>query len=198
MRRVLIVLLALVLLSTGSGCFGRPKPPHDCPPGDLLLDHTSFPAGAKDGEILSPLPDIAVASAGRAVYLAIGLAVHDVYQHVSPERAARDFEERQRDFSRRRGGPWTTPAEFTYRSPIADQYCVACGIESSIYMCEMVARYHEYCILLTTQMHNPQTGEVAMTFADLQRAIQDIDERMGECLGQSSPAATVTGTTGLP
>lgn len=190
MRRVLLIGRLLVLCLLLLACYrSEPPPPRACPITGLLLDATSFPVGASAGEILSPMPRAARDSAGRTIYLRKGLANHDVYRHASAVRAAQEFAHRRRvtfvtgeDY-----GPWENPRDLSYRSPIANQYYLACGIDHGIYMCIMVAQYEEYYIFFNAHM-----DEQTMTFSDLERALQAIDAKMANCLQKPLTPTTPT------
>jgi len=187
-KRILGVLLLGIVLGGCyflKGCYILQTPPaRDCPIERLVLDEGVFPGEATAEPILSPLPRAAWESAGRGVFLKKGGSfLHDIYRYRTAERAAREFEKRKRlifiETSTR--GPWETPAEVTYRSPIADRYYLACGMEHKIYMCFMLAQYEEYYVLLNAHI------EGGMTFEALEQALRAIDERMARCLGKPWP-----------
>jgi len=179
MRRVVFAGILVILWACAGGCF-PPPPPRDCSIESLVVDESPFPQGAVAGSILSPLPQAPRESAGRTIYLLKGIANHDVHRYRSASQAAREFQRgRELDFSLSMGGPWETPDALTYRSPIANQYHVACGLEHGIYMCTMIAQYEEYYIFFNAHM-SPD----AMTFQDLERVLLAIDERMAKCLGK--------------
>ena len=186
-RRLLIV--TVILLSAGmlSSCAPHKPPEHDCPIEALVLDESVFPMGSKPSHLESPLPRASWASAGRTIYLPRGIANHDVYQFKTAELAMEEYGKRERTrFSEdEQRGPWSTPGEITYRSPIADQYRVACGRSWDLTLCIMVARYDEYFVLVTAQM-----SEDGMAYADLEKVLQAVDEKMSGCLGKSlTPSA---------
>lgn len=178
-KRALVgVLLSLTLV----GCRALQQPPkHDCPVETLVLDGAVFPPGSNAGSLESPLPEAAWASAGRTFYLPRGVAGHSVYQHKTPRIAAEEFLANKRaQFAQDENlGPWATPGELTYRSPIADQYYVACGNEWGNEMCIMIAQYEEYFVLVTAHM-----SEDGMTYADFERVLRAVDEKMSACLGK--------------
>ncbi len=167
------------------GCYILQTPPaRDCPIERLVLDERVFPGEATAEPILSPLPRAAWESAGRGVFLKTGGSfLHDIYRYRTAERAAREFEKRKRLIfvETATSGPWETPSEVTYRSPIADRYYLACGMEHKIYMCFMLAQYEEYYVLLNAHI------EGGMTFEALEQALRAIDERMARCLGKPWP-----------
>ncbi len=181
-RRILIVRVVALACLTLFPCCGPPKPPkHDCPIKELVIDEASFPPGSTSRSLLSPLPRAAWASAGRTIDHPGGVANHHVYQFKTAERAAQEYRKReQTQFAEdEHEGPWTTPADLTYRSPIADQYRVACGKSWSLRLCIMVAQYEEYFVLVTSHM-----SEDGMTYADFQRVLRAVDEKMSACLGK--------------
>ncbi len=177
-------ILGMVLLGTAvlSGCVPQP-PSHDCPIETLVLDERAFPAGSSAARLLSPLPRAAWASAGRTIDLPVGIANHDVYQFKTAQRAAQEYSRRRVLQFPSDEGPWATPYEITYRSPIADQYCVQCSMARSYGpMCKMLAQYEEYYVYVTAHM-----SEGSMTYADFQNVLRAIDERMSACLQKPLP-----------
>lgn len=74
-------------------------------------------------------------------------------------------------------GPWITPGELTYTSPIAAEYHVACGMVRTWYQCRMLARYDEYHVLFWAYISDQ--GISLQTFESL---LQAIDTKMGQCM----------------
>ena len=169
------------------GCYILKTPPaRDCPIESLVLDESVFPGEAVAEPILSPLPRAAWESAGRGIFLKKGGGlIHDIYRYRTASRAAKEFEKRKQltFVETATSGSWETPSEVTYRSPIADRYYLACGMEHKIYMCFMLAQYEEYYVFFNAHM-----SEKGMTFEALERALRAIDERMARCLGKPWPA----------
>ncbi|MGQ9585169.1 MAG: hypothetical protein ACUVXG_07185 [Anaerolineae bacterium] len=123
----------------------------------------------------------------------IGTAIHHVQRFISAERAARYFAERREyEFAVATPwhGPYKVPAQLVYRSPIADQYYVACEVQSGVYsMCLMIAQYEEYYVYFKTDVSSG-----VMTFSWVERALRAIDERMAACLGKPLPPAEASPT----
>ena len=188
-RKWVLGLLLLGILSGGcyllKGCYILQTPPaRDCPIERLVLDERVFPGEATAEPILSPLPRAAWESAGRDIFLkAGGKLSHNVYRYRTAERAAREFEKRKRltFLETPTRGPWETPAEVAYRSPIANRYYLACGQDRHTYTCFMLAQYEEYYVWLNAHI------EGGMTFEALEQALRAIDERIARCLGKPWP-----------
>ncbi len=100
-------ILAAMLLGGAAllGCAPKP-PPYHCPIETLVLDERAFPPGSRPDALLSPLPRAAWASAGRTIYLPVGIANHDVYQFKTAQRAAQEFERRRPLALSSDEGPW--------------------------------------------------------------------------------------------
>ena len=184
---VAVAILAVLYACVGGSYTFKSPPSRDCPITSLLLDETSFPSGAQAADILSPKPGAPISrgyyeSAGRTIYLGKGVANHSVYRNKTSERAAREFQRRKelRFSTDKHHGPWEKPTAFTYCSPIADQYYVACGTGLDRPMCKMIAQYEEYHVYFTTHM----TPSSSMAFEDLEHVLQAIDEHMAECLNK--------------
>ncbi|MBC7264520.1 MAG: hypothetical protein H5T64_09245 [Chloroflexi bacterium] len=84
------------------------------------------------------------------------------------------------------------PAEWTYRSPIADDWRFACVDygQGKRMWCAAMARYDEYISVLNTTVSSEY-----MTLKDLEGILRAIDERMAQCLGKllpTAPAGTAT------
>lgn len=84
------------------------------------------------------------------------------------------------------------PAEWTYRSPIADDWRFACVDygQGKRMWCAAMARYDEYISVLNTTV-SPEY----MTLKDLEGVLRAIDERMARNLGKllpTAPAGTAT------
>jgi len=71
------------------------------------------------------------------------------------------------------------PVEWTYRSPIADDWHFACTDYSKTTWCTAMARYDEYISVFDTIM-SPEY----MTLKDLEGVLKAIDERMARNLGK--------------
>ena len=191
MRRVLLIATLTMLWAFTGGCYVLvTPPPRECPIENLTLDEEPFPPGAIAGKILSPLPGAPIPrtsleSAGRTInYEYKGGANHDIYRYKSEGRAAQEFKRRKElEFSTRQWrGPWEIPNTLKYRSPIANRYYVACGMQNNVYMCKMIAQYEEYFVLFSADML-----PAAMTFEDLEHVLRAIDERMAQCLKKPLP-----------
>jgi hypothetical protein len=99
----------------------------------------------------------------------------------SAAMAAKEFE-RERKWRFYPQEDWEVPTDVAYRSPIAEQYYVACGMSGSTPMCKMSAQYEEYYVYLVVHM-DPET----MTVRDLKPILEAIDEKMAQCLGKELP-----------
>lgn len=200
MRMVLVLIaVSVALWAFVTGCSTAP-PSRDCTITELVVDETIFPRGATADRLISPLPGgpiprTAFESAGRSFHYPRGIAVHNVYRYKSAGRAAQEFSSR-RELEFQEGkysGPWKEPGELTYKSPIADQFYVACGIDHGDNTCIAIAQYEEYFTLL----HADMPPEI-MTFQDLERVLRTVDERMAQCLGKPFPTAPVGVATHEP
>lgn len=190
MRKGLLIAVLMMLWTFTGGCYVfTTPPPRVCPVESLVLDAAPFPPGAIAEPLLSPLPRASWESAGRSINLKTGGgAIHDVYRYKTAGRAAREFERRKEiEFAvNRQRGPWEVPDKLSYHSPIANRYYIACGVQTDVYMCKMIAQYEEYYVVFVAHM-NPK----GMTFDTLERVLRAIDERMAKCLGKPLPTPRV-------
>jgi len=188
-RRLRLVGLIAVLVSSILSCVditvdGGPVPTPSFPIESLLLDESAFPEGWTAYEAFEPRDGFGLAisitfspprgSAG-------GIALHAAYTARSSEEAAHGYQT-WADFWFRESegrGPWSVPRELPYQSPVADQFRFACYRErdDGRQVCQAVAQYGRYMNRFHTFM-SPDS----MTFADLERILVAIDERMASCL----------------
>jgi hypothetical protein len=187
----LIVLLSVVVV--WRGYIAVTPRSRICPIRTLVLDASPFPPGASAGTLLSPAPRGPLEfessqTASRAIYLRGGIAVYSVFRYRTAARAAEEFRwDREVKFTERSAGPgglpalgpWNTPTELTYRSPIAQQFYVGCGPEGDVPTCRMIARYAEYYVYLNVQM-----SAANMTIEALEDVLRAIDDKMAGCLGR--------------
>lgn len=175
---VLLVLAGSVLACIGITVDGGPVPTPPFPIEDLLLDESAFPGGWQAHVPFEPrarfgLPvGVTYYSPGSGG----GVALHEVYVSRDPEEATERYQEAVRFWftDDERYTAWSAPAELRHRSVLADQFRVGCHIqqESGIQFCQAVAQYGRYVAWFHTYM------SPSMTFADLERILTAIDERM--------------------
>ncbi len=127
-----------------------PTPMLNVPTQDLILDTAAFPSSW----VVAPCePDCArqyqADESSRTFDRpgAPGQAIQEVYRLASPSAAEAKFELYEgTEFAKSRNLPSTefTPSpEVAYRSPIADQYDVRCGVEQ-VPVCKAIVRYGQY------------------------------------------------------
>jgi len=179
MKWQILPLIGLMLIVTG--CVPR-APQRDLPLEAVLLDESIFPPGSKAGPI-TPIRDRegARVALGRDISGKKGFAVHSVYCYRSIQGATREFEYRKSVWflPAENSEPWVVPSEFSYQSPIADRFYLACGVVHGIPMCRVIAQYEECIVRLNIHMF-PEF----MTFDQLEQVLQTMDERMAHYLGK--------------
>ena len=190
-RRLGLVGLIAVLVSSTLSCVditvdGGPVPTPSFPIESLLLDESAFPEGWTAYEAFEPrdgfgLPISITFSPPRDS--AGGMALHAAYIARSSQEAAHGYQT-WADFwfwESERRGPWSVPRELPYQSQVADPFRFACYRErgDGRQVCQAVGQYGRYMSRFHTFM-NPDT----MTFADLERILVAIDERMAFYLGK--------------
>jgi len=191
---MLLVAWSTSCLCTQVRCGGG-YPPPAFPVEELLLDESTFPEGwhahrdSYDPEDRLPAEQIALGLHinGCGPYsLGAGQYVYRFFD--GAEEAATAYRtESALWFSAREGwGPWGTPPELPYESPVADQFRLACCADqtSSQRFCQAVGQYEEYVVLLDVDM-NPEYPE-CMDFNDLERIVAAVDDRMASHLGKNT------------
>ncbi len=177
----LLVVSSALLCRVVTGVDEGPVPTPTFPLEDLLLDTSAFPEGwyLPTGEPSDPPGGFGLRTAltfspsGSG-----GIALHEASVARNAEEAAEGYQKWEGLwFSDREGYcTWAVPSEFTYQSPVADQYRLACCIrqqEGGDQTCQAVGQYGRYLIRFHTYM-NPES----MTYADLEHVLVAIDERM--------------------
>jgi hypothetical protein len=118
----------------------------------------------------------------------VGGTHQEVYKYRTELEASWEYE---REFQAREFpkynmiSPWALPEEWSYESPVADQFTFACGepelrpYEATV--CVAVARYDEYISVLVT--HPTPDG---ITLGEVERLVRAIDERMALYLGNNT------------
>jgi hypothetical protein len=73
---------------------------------------------------------------------------------------------------------WYIPSDFTYESTVANNYRFGCQTHkpSGVQSCQFVGQYEVYLIRFRTDMSS------IMTYEDLERILQAIDNKMAQCL----------------
>ncbi len=190
---VLLLGCLLILLSRciSISFTGFPKPDRPFPADVFMLDEFDFPLGSKAEPIaIDSEEDGAGEHLVRTIYLpGGGLAVQTLRGYGSAERAAREFQRNLKSVFGR--GPeyseWVVPEELQhYRSPVADQFKVACGTHGSQEYCRVSAQYEEYYVRLSIAMRPP------MTYADVERVLQALDARFAAKLKEGTENSTPT------
>jgi hypothetical protein len=116
-------------------------------------------------------------------------ANHRLLRYQSEQQAAKEYRRQQAGefFSAGRLTPWEIPAGLSYNSPLANQYRLACADITAAHqfrVCIAMGQYGNYLSVFSTWV-SPEF----MTYADLERLLRGIDERMTHCLGKSLPTA---------
>lgn len=164
----------------------EPIIPPPCPIEDLIVDISSFPAGwtqnSPPRERNAPIRwgvDKRGVSFSTQEY---GGAIQDVYRGRNLDDAGKGYFNLSESWFRLREaeGDWYIPSEFSYESIIADHYRFGCSIHkpSGFQTCQMAAQYGVYVTRFYTGM------SPLMTYSDLERILQAIDNKMGQCLGK--------------
>lgn len=200
--RTILSISILVLGGTSCRLSTATPPSTTVPIRECLVDLSPFPSGwsVEFGPDAYDLPGRVLpgrALAGISISFhwrgPNALAQHDVLKYETKQRAASEFHRQQPGtfFSAGRLTPWETPDAVSYQSPFADQFRLACadieGAEQRFKLCIAMGQYDKHLSTFAIWM-SPDY----MTFADLERILEAIDERMAHCTGQPFPTAENT------
>ena len=155
------------------------RPSRECTLESMLLTQDDFPSDTIVNKISSPIAEMSRESAGFTARYGDSLMYHEINRYLSSDDAKEIFQE-GRDIHFRTTeyyGPWETPTELSYVSPIAQQYYVACGKVDEKYQCRMIGQYEEYYVFFFAYI-----SDNGVTFDILNDLLQKIDERMEQCL----------------
>ena len=183
-----LFLVTAVFLVGTSGCCGvlicRPPPAAPCEIETLLVDESIFPEGWKEQG--PPRSKEATASLGVEKIgtgfstRTRGVAIQDVYRAYDTRAAVTGYKDLMSFFSVREDETeWVLPIELTYRSQVADQFRLGCSTHrpSGVQRCQFIGQYGVYLVKFHTYMSSD-----LMTYEHLEHILQDIDQRMAECL----------------
>jgi hypothetical protein len=176
----------VIVIIVATACQIEPTAyPQRCPVEDLLLDKSLF---HEDFHRWSPSKDAAPMRFGiRKVGVGFssetkGGAIQAVYRGPSVKETQRQFTNfAGSEFSSREGWTeWYIPDSFDYQSSVADQYRFSCyrHIASGVETCQAIGQYGPYLIRFHADMSS------ILTYQDLDRMLQAIDEKAAWCLGK--------------
>ncbi len=191
-RKSLLLTLVLLAWLSMCACCARSQPVVEYPPIDqLLIDESPFPTGWVATEPSWEHPPRApwsgptrmVEYIDRGFYTRSGggaAAGMEIRQFDSSRAAAKEYEQRVavtfRIRDREYDTPWEIPSGLSFESSVADQYrygCATVGYYPRV-ECEYVAQYGVYVVSFTIHIYDTN----AITYTDLLRVFQAIDERM--------------------
>ena len=181
-------------------CAFQEKPPkRGFPIETLLIDVSVFPEGwaaSPEGPQMirapaAPLGSDSIPAIESTALLFLrrlpggsGYASHAVYRLQNRQEAFNEFQIRKKRWfpMGQYDTPWTTPPELAFQNLVANQFYVACSIQGSIPLCQMLAQYEEYLTVFGASMgaydSNLQLIQV-LTYTDFRRVVTAVDQKMG-------------------
>jgi len=112
-----------------------------------------------------------------------------IYRYRNVFQAIEAYFTENTDFFKVRGvSSWQVPAYWSYHSPVANQYRFACTQASDVLdsttttVCVARGQYDEFISVFSASI-----DPAYMTYADLERVLRAIDERMARALGKPLP-----------
>lgn len=157
-----------------------PVPDSTIPASALLLDSQPFPQGWIVAPCRSPCDREGSDEALRSFGI-VDVAGHVVQQvfHFANERDAQAKFRRYEETT-----SFSTPSEITYRSPLADDEYLRCGI-NVVPACSAGLRYGEYFVYFYLDIGHG-TGE-GLEMQDVEPVLRAMDERVAELFGLPMP-----------
>lgn len=108
------------------------------------------------------------------------MAIQDVYRAIDARAAAAGYNDFMSYFSLDEGETeWILPEGFACKSPVADQFRLGCSSyhPGDVERCQFNGQFGVYLVRFHTCMSLDM-----MTYNDLEFILQDMDQRMTECL----------------
>lgn len=182
-------LLTLICLGCFlAGCLVEP-PVRSFRIQELLLDPSWFPPSWK----VASGPKSAIQNRRQidGAYLSLEVqepillvAQHEIFRYHSKQEANNEFIRQMPEefFQATVVVPWQIPSELPYTSPVAEQFRFACAVinlKGQTLLCDAFGQYDEYISTFSVAM-DPRH----ITFADLERILKSIDDRMAYYLGK--------------
>jgi len=188
-------LCVVLIAALGTGCTSTSDAPTSLPlpsvpARELLLATQPFPKGWVVG---SCAPDCSRSEgethAERSFYIpgVPGHVLQDVFRLPDVEAAQANFQSyREVDFQ-----TFTLPLEIRYRSPIADEHYLGCGVDE-VPACRAIMRYGNYFIAFYFDIDNGK-GD-GLKIADVEPIVRALDQhvagRLGILLPTTAPVPT--------
>ncbi len=189
---MMLGLLAAGCTNFSSGPLPTPLPAY--PARDLLLDTSTFPKGWVAGPCG---PDCSRSEgethALRSFYIpdVPGHVIQEVFRLESVQAAIDMFQKaREVDF-RARVSPnseFVPPREITYRSPIADEYHLGCGIDE-VPACKVIMREGNYFVSVFFNEDRGEVGGHGLKIAEIEPILRDLDARVAARFGIPLPTS---------
>lgn len=172
------------------GVPGDPVPAPGVPASDLLLDAQPFPAG---WEVLPCEPycdDTEKAGQAERTFHLTGVPGHVIQQmfYFGSENDAEANFQRYEETT-----PFSPPPEIAYRSPIADQQYLRCGVDI-VPACWAALRYGNYFVYFYFRLESGYDADGERVEAhglkteEVEAILRAMDERAADLLGLTSPS----------
>jgi len=200
LRRLSVSVILIALFGTGCARFTSqlaPTPLPMLPARDLLLDAQAFPRnwGADPCE-----PDCnrrEGATKALRVFGIVGVPGHVIQEvfRLGSEQAATDMfrTARETDFRERQrpNSGFVPPPEISYRSSIADEYHLGCGVDE-VPACKVIMRKENYFISIFFNVDRGEVGGHGLKIDQIEPILRAFDERVAMRLGFPPTAAPPT------
>ncbi len=180
------VVTSSVLIVVGACSLTPTLPPRSFAIDQLLLNVSVFPPGWMESAEGPSRPASAPLGGETSIerirlsfYVDYGGASEEIHRYSSKEEANRKYEAwseflfAQREYQ----APWAVPPELPYTNSTADRSHFACTESGGNHSCQFLGQYEEYILIFNTFVSTD-----FMTYTDLKRILEAIDERMADYL----------------
>lgn len=197
LRKTWLILIVAIpsLVMTSCHIAGTPTPTP--PPGwysdlrELFVDEAAFPSGwrAHMYQETNVHPRANHVRRRFSSPFLPGVVTQDVWRAYTIGDAERKFAEEAEGWCFVHGGWYTRfpttsfcfPPEITYRSKVADEWCLTCGMDVTL-ECHFAARYRNYVVRLRVPM-SEKGYMYGLTFNELDGLLEGIDAQFVQHLG---------------
>ena len=172
-----------------------PLPSWRSPVSELFVDEVAFPEGWTVGYPEKTIMDPTVNHVVREWWAPLwepDVVIQDIWRAYTIADAEKKFAKGSLCFpanaglsSRFPASSYRFPKEIAYRSKVADEWCLGCGVDGS-FECYFAARYRNYVVRLYVPLE--KDGSSGLTLSELENLLRGVDAQFIEHLSLPADA----------